>query len=122
MGLIWWDDGSQGILERELFPLGHYEYGEAFFGSYRGMRYRIAREPLENVHFTPADKRDPAVIRVTVWPEPYSYDATPDDEKVVKDFDYVQTNPQDDVMHRVTVYLNDYWKAHQSDWPARNWE
>ena len=51
----------------------HYEYGEAFFGSYKGMRYRLAREPLENVKFTPPDKRGPATLLATVWPEPYSY-------------------------------------------------
>lgn len=116
MSLIWFDDGSEGILRRELFPLSHYEYGEAFFGSYRGMRYRIAREPLENVHFTPPDKRSPATIRVTTWPEPFSFSKTPDDQKVIKDFDYDQANPEDDVLDRVTTYLNQYWKDHT--WPT----
>ena len=41
-----------------FFNLMHYEYGEAFFGSYKGMRYRLAREPLENVKFVPVDKRE----------------------------------------------------------------
>ena len=120
MALIWWDDGSQGILKRELFSLGHYEYGEAFFGSYRGMRYRVAREPLENVHFTPPDKRAPAVIRVSIWPEPYAYAKAPKEQIVTKDFDYDQTNPDDDVLDKVTAYLNEYWKSHAADWPERN--
>ena len=59
-----------------FFNLMHYEYGEAFFGSYKGMRYRLAREPLENVKFVPLDKRGPATLMATVWPEPYSYGAT----------------------------------------------
>lgn len=54
----------------------HYEYGEAFFGSYQGMRYRLAREPLENVKFVPVDKRGPATLMASVWPEPYSYAKT----------------------------------------------
>ncbi|SFC43844.1 hypothetical protein [Butyrivibrio sp. YAB3001] len=59
-----------------FFNLSHYEYGEAFFGSYKGMRYRLAREPLENVKFTPIDKRGPATLMATVWPEPNSYGQT----------------------------------------------
>ena len=61
---------------KTFFNLKHYEYGEAFFGSYKGMRYRLAREPLENVVFVPVDKREPATLKATVWPEPYSYGNT----------------------------------------------
>lgn len=64
------------IEKNTFFNLMHYEYGEAFFGSYKGMRYRLAREPLENVKFTPLDKRQPATLMATVWPEPYSYGMT----------------------------------------------
>jgi hypothetical protein len=56
-----------------FFNLSHYEYGEAYFGSHKGMRYRLAREPLEMVKFTPPDKRGPATLMASVWPEPYSY-------------------------------------------------
>ena len=59
-----------------FFNLMHYEYGEAFFGSYKGMRYRLAREPLENVKFVPVDQREPATLMATVWPEPSSYAKT----------------------------------------------
>ncbi len=61
------------IEKSTFFNLMHYEYGEAFFGSHKGMRYRLAREPLENVKFTPVDKRGPATLMATVWPEPYAY-------------------------------------------------
>lgn len=64
------------IEQNTFFNLMHYEYGEAFFGSYKGMRYRLAREPLENVKFIPVDKRGPATLMATVWPEPYSYGMT----------------------------------------------
>ena len=58
---------------KELYSIGFYEYGEAYFGSCAGVRYRIAREPLKNVHYTPVDQRDPAVLLATVWPEPFAY-------------------------------------------------
>ena len=64
------------IEKNTFFNLMHYEYGEAFFGSFKGMRYRLAREPLENVKFVPVDKRGPATLMATVWPEPYSYGMT----------------------------------------------
>ena len=59
-----------------FFNLMHYEYGEAFFGSHKGMRFRLARDPLDNVKFVPVDKREPATLMATVWPEPYSYAKT----------------------------------------------
>ena len=37
------------ILRQSLWGLSHYTYGEAYFGSLCGMRYRVARDPLENV-------------------------------------------------------------------------
>jgi hypothetical protein len=73
-----------------FFNLMHYEYGEAFFGSYKGMRYRLAREPLENVKFTPIDKRGPATLMATVWPEPYSYGMTDKSLMVTEHFEVSQ--------------------------------
>lgn len=76
------------ITRGELFPFVHYEYGEAYYGSCGSLRYRIAREPLENVHFTPPDKRSEAVLRVVAWPGPYGYAATDASRKTVKDFPF----------------------------------
>ena len=61
------------IKKKDFFPLRHYDYGEAYFGSYKGMRYRLAREPLENVVFTPVDQRSKASLLASVWKEPYAY-------------------------------------------------
>ncbi|WP_051208926.1 hypothetical protein [Butyrivibrio sp. WCD3002] len=75
-------------IEKNLFfNLRHYEYGEAFFGSYKGMRFRLAREPLDHVFFVPVEERDPeARLMATVWPEPYSYFDTPDEQKTSEKF------------------------------------
>ena len=43
---------------KDFFAFTHYEYGEAYFGSYKGMRYRLAREPLENVFFVKKGLRE----------------------------------------------------------------
>ena len=61
------------IEKNTFFNFMHYEYGEAYFGSHKGMRFRLARDPLDNVKFVPVDQREPATLMATVWPEPYAY-------------------------------------------------
>ena len=90
--------------EKDLFSLTHYEYGEAYFGSFQGMRFRVARQPLENVHYTPPDKRGEATLHVTVWPEPDSYQAVPEEKKTERD---------------VTAYLNEFHDTHRKLWPKQ---
>ena len=49
------------VLERDRFyHLEHYEYGEAFTGSYKDRCYRIAREPLVNVRFKSPEEKESA--------------------------------------------------------------
>lgn len=76
------------IEPHELYSINFYEYGEAYFGSCGGVRYRLAREPLKNVHFTPPDQRDPAVLLATVWPEPMSYGAADPETMKSKEFEF----------------------------------
>ncbi len=99
------------VAPKDVFSLIHYEYGEAYFGSDRGMRFRIAREPLENVHFTPAEKRGAATLQVTVWPEPDSYRTAPEESKVRKDFPVTEEGLQ-----QAVDYLNEYHDSHPELW------
>lgn len=94
-----------------FFPLSHYEYGEAFFGSYKGMRYRLAREPLENVKFTPLDKRGPATLMATVWPEPNSYAHTDDSLKTTENFEVSQEG-----LEKAVQWINDQYTSRESEW------
>ena len=73
---------------KELYSRGFYEYGEAYFGSCAGVRYRIAREPLKNVHYTPVDQRDPAVLLATVWPEPFAYGTADPETMKSREFEF----------------------------------
>ena len=94
-----------------FFNFNHYEYGEAFFGSYKGMRYRLAREPLANVHFTPVDKRDPATMMATVWPEPYSYGATDESLKTSANFD-----ASEEGYEKAIEWINEQYDDNVSKW------
>ena len=74
------------IEQKDLFSITHYEYGEAYYGSAQGMRYRVARHPLKNVHFDSPEERADGVIRASVWPEPYSYAHT--DAALIREQDF----------------------------------
>lgn len=76
------------ITEKDFFGFPYFEYGEAFYGSNGDYRYRLAREPLENIHFTPVDKRGPATLRAVWWKGKFCYAKTPEEERVIKDFDF----------------------------------
>ena len=98
------------IEQNTFFNLMHYEYGEAFFGSYKGMRYRLAREPLENVKFIPVDKRGPATLMATVWPEPYSYGMTDKKLMTSENFEISQEGFEAAVKWINDQYENGNWQ------------
>jgi len=53
---------------------------EDFTGSLKGMRYRLHKKQIE--------ESDDTVIEVCIWPQPFSYAATADEEKEYKDFSF----------------------------------
>ena len=68
-----------GEIKREsLWGLSHYKYGEAYFGSCKGMRYRLARKPLV-LKKEDADTVTP-MLKASVWPEPFAYAHTGTDQ------------------------------------------
>lgn len=73
----------------DIFTLRYFDYGEAFTGSSDNLRYRIGREPLENIAFTP-DKREEGTLRAYVYPEPFCYEKTPEDQRACKDFPHTE--------------------------------
>ena len=53
---------------------------EKFTGSYFGMRYQIEKIDREEVQY----------LLVTIWPEPFSFQATDDALKQKKEFDFTE--------------------------------
>ena len=78
------------LTAKDLFPIAHYEYGEAFFGSLAGMRFRVARDPLADVHTDAPEKRGEASLLVSVWPGPDSYRTAPAQAILSKNFPFTQ--------------------------------
>ena len=78
------------INRTDLFHLEYYKKNP-FTGSDHGMRYRIERmEEGENTFF-----------RATVYPEPFAFDHTPEEQKCAKDFPF-----EEDALDAITDWLN----------------
>ena len=64
---------------RDFMPVNFLKK-EKFTGSHNGMRFRMEKLDLEG--------EDGPRLGVTIWPEPYGYDATPEEEKDIL-FDFL---------------------------------
>ncbi len=89
------------IEEKDVLNISFYEYKVAFTGSYKGMRYRIARDPFEHVRYLPPEKKECAKLKLSVWKEPYSYDNTDKEEIEDSFFEY-----SGEGLKRIVEYLN----------------
>lgn len=78
------------IESKDLYGFRHYFYGEAYYGSDEGMRFRLAREPLKNIVYLKEEERyaDDPKLRASVWFGPLSYEKTPPEEITEKDFSF----------------------------------
>ena len=87
---------GQGIYDRRegTVRIEYYEYGEPYFGSDGGMNYRVVREPLENVHFIPPEKRPAGVLRASAWRGPWNFAVTPEKEIQTKEFAFTEEGLQ----------------------------
>lgn len=67
----------------DLLSLNFYNH-TPFHGSENGLRYRVEKsvEDSEEV-----EKKEPR-LKVTLWPEPFNFDKTPDDKKEVSFFPF----------------------------------
>ncbi|MCQ2520482.1 MAG: hypothetical protein MJ107_08125 [Lachnospiraceae bacterium] len=90
------------IERSDIHHFVYFLYGEAFYGSYKGMRYRLACEPLEHLFFVKPDERGPHNIRAYAWKEPLSFAKAED--KVFADFDYTEEGVVEAVK-----WLNEKW-------------
>lgn len=86
---------------------------ETFTGSYKGMRYRLKKETEElpgETEDAPPVKRDYFLCHV--WPGPYNFATTPEEEKLSATFPFSAEGKQSAV-----DWMNEQWNARQK-WPA----
>ena len=88
------------ISEQDLYGIKHYLYGEAYYGSDRGMRFRLAREPLKNVISKSEEERlaDEPKLKAEVWFGGFAYDKTPKDEITAREFEFSEEGYREAVL------------------------
>lgn len=86
-------------LKKETFvPMAFFKK-EAYTGSYKGMRYRV--------------KKDEDQFEACVYPEPYCYEATPEEQKVKTSFPFTEEGRES-----VINWLNDQYDSRRSEWDS----
>ena len=78
---------------------------EDFLGSYRGMRYRLAKK-VEII-----EEEGKTVIEVILWPEPYNFFKTPDEKKQKKLFPFTLQGKEEAV-----EWMNEQYTKQKSLW------
>lgn len=68
------------MIERKNVMPVNFLKKENFTGSDTGMRYRMEK----------ASKEEETILKVTAWPEPYGFDATPEEEKICEYFPFTE--------------------------------
>ena len=72
--------GTDLISEKDILSFNFYTYGQPFFGSYRGLRYRIQmvkRElPLPEGAEEGTKPETEKLFTLDLWPEPFAFDKT----------------------------------------------
>ncbi len=96
---------TMAINRDDIFHFEYFDYGERFHGSYRGMRYAIAREPLEKVVQKSPEEKAEGSIRLSVWPEPFAFDKTPPEQIIHEDFPYSEEG-----VRMAVDRLNELWE------------
>lgn len=81
------------IQNTEIYSYNFFTYSSPFYGSCQGMRYRICRESR-------GEGED--VFRISVWKEPFGYDATPEEEKTHVEFPFDEENYE-----KIVPWLNE---------------
>lgn len=90
------------MIDREDILSMEYLKKTEYTGCHRGMRYR-----LEGAAGGSGEK----VLRCTVWPEPFSFAATPDEEKESAEFSFDEDGVTDAV-----AWMNDRLSAGKEKW------
>lgn len=101
------------IEDKASYGITWYEHAQPYLGSHRGMRFRIARNPMEDVALTPPDKKGDAVFQVTIWPEPFCYEMTPEDQKTTETFPFDMEGKK-----KMTDWLNEQYESRYEEWEA----
>ena len=75
------------IERKDMMPIPFLKK-EKFTGSYKGMRYRMELAVKEEENPEGEKPAEIKLLAVTAWPEPFSYDHTPEEKKIRREFSF----------------------------------
>ncbi|MCR4909641.1 MAG: hypothetical protein K5985_12505 [Lachnospiraceae bacterium] len=78
------------ITGRDILGFSHYSFGVPFYGSFRGMRYMVARDPLKDPKVKEGEEKPEPVLKLIIWPGPFSLEKTAEEEKESFRFDFTE--------------------------------
>ena len=84
----------------------------AFTGCHQGMRYRLEQAQ---------DMEGAKILRCTVWPEPFNFFKTPEEEKETEEFAFEEDGVADAVawMNERLAAEGDKWAHAGDNWDSR---
>jgi hypothetical protein len=104
------------ITNNDILNMNFYKK-EKFNGSFRGMRYLIQKAseelplPADAAPDAVPEKKD--IFRVAIWPGPYIFSVTPEEQKNYATFPFTEEGKQ-----QVVDWLNEQWALREKEWPV----
>ena len=84
------------MLTREDFLSLNFVKKEDFAGSYKGMRFMLHQDPVEE------EKK----LKVYLWSEPFGFEATPDEQKISRLFEFSEQG-----LHQAIDWMNEQYES-----------
>lgn len=101
------------IENKDSYGISWYEHGQPYLGSHRGMRFRLSRNPMEDVALAPPDKKGEAEFEAIIWPEPFCFEATPEEQKTTEKFPFDEAGKE-----QMVAWLNEQYETRFEEWEA----
>lgn len=99
------------IENKDSYGISWYEHAQPYLGSHMGMRFRIARNPMEDVALKPADQKGEAVFEIIIWPEPFCFEKTPEEQKTRAEFPFDEEGKT-----AMIEWLNEQYEQRFHEW------
>jgi hypothetical protein len=77
---------NQQINKEHFMPLAYFK-SQAFTGSLSGMRY-LVQKASKTVTTVDGEEQSSNILEAFVWPEPFSFEHTPDEQKIRMEFEF----------------------------------
>ena len=88
----------EAVKKESFVPMAFF-MKEAYTGSFKGMRYRVIKSEDQ--------------FEAVVYPEPYCFEATPDENKVKNTFPFTEEGRES-----VVNWLNDQYDSRKAEWDS----